>query len=589
MNQAAIEAKHVLTSLVILLLYMPAVAVVYRLMFPNLTRLARSVLQGFLLFHALVVGLKVFVMPDNDFIRWILVSGWENNVPGAFAATQMITACFVAFLAAWLARNESTLKRLYLILIGIGFCGMTLDEYFELWRLVSLDTTAKMLGYAALGLPLAIAIIASALRSRGSARVWDLSLLAGFFITAFSAIVVDELPAPCFSIGAPLTDGCLVMTHIEESLEMLGVWLALAGLLGQLSDIAPDPAPRLRTGLRIAPPLIFALLMLHIVLTAYGFDELRRLPHRLVLKFEVASLAQPSALRFEGGVHVHGFEVSKESDLISVQLYSSSARRDNRDSGYSLHLVDQDRQETVASQDKHWCCPSQIQIKAPVCEQRCKPHRILPDWLLYEPLYRQRLELKPQPGAPSNRAYWLVLTHWREDGENYRYQNVLSSDLPRLGATQVILGEFVLHAGSRQATSPPLAAFSNGFALESHNLPRRAPAGEALSIDFTWRANEPGGQDFIQFLHLGHEETGEWLVYDQQPLGPRLPTRLWYKGLADSETWTVPLPADLAPGSYAVYTGLYRAADQMRVPAVAEDGQPWRDARVLLGSIRFES
>ena len=78
----------------------------------------------------------------------------------------------------------------------------------------------------------------------------------------------------------------------------------------------------------------------------------------------------------------------------------------------------------------------------------------------------------------------------------------------------------------------------------------------------------------MQFLHFGHEESGTWWVYDQQPLGPRLPTRLWYSGLADSEIWQVPLPADLAPGRYTVFTGLYRTRDQERVPASDAAGNP---------------
>ena len=109
-----------------------------------------------------------------------------------------------------------------------------------------------------------------------------------------------------------------------------------------------------------------------------------------------------------------------------------------------------------------------------------------------------------------------------------------------------------------------------------------------LPITFAWRANQEGDEDLIQFLHLGHSETGEWWVYDQPPLGSRLPTRLWYPGLADSETWQVPIPADLAPGRYAVFTGLYRASDQERVPASDAAGTPWLDNRVALGSIIIE-
>ena len=89
----------------------------------------------------------------------------------------------------------------------------------------------------------------------------------------------------------------------------------------------------------------------------------------------------------------------------------------------------------------------------------------------------------------------------------------------------------------------------------------------------------------FSFCISGTKSQGEWRVYDQLPLGPRLPTRLWYRGLAESETWRVPLPSDLASGQYRVYTGLYRLRDKERIPVSNADGQPWRDARVLLGTM----
>ena len=67
------------------------------------------------------------------------------------------------------------------------------------------------------------------------------------------------------------------------------------------------------------------------------------------------------------------------------------------------------------------------------------------------------------------------------------------------------------------------------------------------------------------------------------PLGARLPTRLWYKGLVDSQMWTVQIPADLADGRYAVFTGLYRASDHQRLPAYSPEGLLVEDARVPLG------
>jgi len=42
--------------------------------------------------------------------------------------------------------------------------------------------------------------------------------------------------------------------------------------------------------------------------------------------------------------------------------------------------------------------------------------------------------------------------------------------------------------------------------------------------------------------------------------------------LTDSETWQVSLPADLAPGLYQVFTGLYRLDDHVRLSATAFNG-----------------
>ena len=104
-----------------------------------------------------------------------------------------------------------------------------------------------------------------------------------------------------------------------------------------------------------------------------------------------------------------------------------------------------------------------------------------------------------------------------------------------------------------------------------------------MAIPFTWQADSEGREDWVQFLHFVHEESGALWNHDQQPLGARLPTRLWYEGLRDTETWQFTLPADLAPGRYAIYTGLYRLSDLGRLPVSDADGMPLPDARVPLG------
>ena len=120
-------------------------------------------------------------------------------------------------------------------------------------------------------------------------------------------------------------------------------------------------------------------------------------------------------------------------------------------------------------------------------------------------------------------------------------------------------------------------------------MPEHARPGETLTIPFRWRSDADGSEDYVQFLHFVHQESGALWNHDQQPLGPRLPTRLWYRGLADTETWQVPLPADLAPGRYSVFTGLYSPSDRQRVPTTDADGTPFVDARIPLGVLTIGS
>ena len=69
----------------------------------------------------------------------------------------------------------------------------------------------------------------------------------------------------------------------------------------------------------------------------------------------------------------------------------------------------------------------------------------------------------------------------------------------------------------------------------------------------------------------------------REPLGSRLPTRLWYPGLKDTETWQFPIPEGILPGRYAIYTGLYRLSDWARMPVRDAEGMPLPEARVPLG------
>ena len=258
------------------------------------------------------------------------------------------------------------------------------------------------------------------------------------------------------------------------------------------------------------------------------------------------------------------------ADAVDLKLFVSAPEWSKFNGlGYSLHVVDQVSSQSVSGLD--------VPILRGGAWQSA----------LFDPFsrYSQSMRVNIPPAAPANRAMWLVLTLWRETDGKFHRRQVISSDRQLLGDTQVILGEFVKKSRSDTAPTIALATFDIGFALESAHLPEQVQAGETLSVRFSWRASQDGHEDHAQFLHFGHEESGAWWVHDQSPLGERLPTRLWYSGLAESELWQLPLPRDLAPGVYAVYSGLYRHRDKERIIARDADGKAFLDARVPLGQI----
>ena len=195
---------------------------------------------------------------------------------------------------------------------------------------------------------------------------------------------------------------------------------------------------------------------------------------------------------------------------------------------------------------------------------------------------------------PANRTYLLTLSFWQlsDDGEYFNIP-ITASDQHLLSDTQVVLGEYVFPAAEQSALPDDALdyRFGNNFALRGAEIPTKARVGETIAIPFTWQAANESTEDWVQFLHFVQER--EWRALESRSTtagaGARLPTRLWYEGLRDTETWQITIPEDLAPGRYAVYRGLYRLSDLARLPVSDADGKLLPDASVPLGLITISN
>ena len=548
-NGELIVSAETLNYIFLFLLYIPICLAAYKWLFPSLFPAAKRIATAFLAAQVLVVIVWLEIRPASGFEEWLWNLDQGGVIQSIIAFTQHMMVGGAAVTVGWLAKARPAWQRLYFVGISLVFLYLGLDDFFE-WRPYVSSWLKEP--YFLVGMTVAVVTIMTAIRSPRRARIWYLCLLAGLLLLGMGGFVLDDLPDICGYFGFLHIDGCLVFRFLEESLEFLGTWLTLIAIFGHLSDIAPTPRIHIRLILYVGPVLWILLLFLT---TFFPYLELRFFP-------------QPATVEFDSGVHLHAYRIDIEGDTTYLRLYTSAQRWRYRERGYSVHLVDQASGDSVASRDT-WTDDNM--------GFRLASHKL--------PIFRHYMEVQIPPQA-ANRALWIVLALWREKDGEYIHQRVLASDRQLLDDTQVILDELVIPAVSTvRSPDVSLAIFDSGFALDDVDMPERARPGEILAIPFSWHSDIDGQEDYTQFLHLGHQESGTWWVYDHQPLGPRLPTRLWYNGLADSETWQVPLPADLAPGRYSVFTGLYRQSDLERAPASDADGTPFLDGRVPLGSL----
>ena len=551
----------------IMLAYFLVSLIAYRFLYLRLAPSAKLLASVFLLAHVAVIVMSEITQQSPNSMYWLWNLDIERNVPTGLAATQLGVVGGVSLMNALFSSGRAKMQRLYFLGLGLVFFFLSYDEFFGVHEKI-LDWTTY---YAVAGIALVSLMVAI---TRGFVRTgcnrfgpiqeqrWLFaSLPAGLFLAAVGAIGFELHSTECGGWGYIFTNGlCIRIFVVEESLELLGIWFVLVGMLGLFSVLSPSRPLKI---------LVYAW--------AVGLfaTTLALIPIEDDYEDDYQKPYIETKVRFETNLQLDAYQVERfmKDSRLHVHVHLSPGELDFRGSGYSISLIDQASLASVARRNTY-------------------THERLDSWESPDNtiVYRQWVEVEIPPDAPTNRALWLVLTLWREENGDFVRQNILSSDLQLLSDTQVILDEFVLKASTPlPETNTALASFENGFTLEDVELPERSRAGESMSIAVAWRSAQRSDDNYIQFLHLGHEESGKWFVYDQMPLGDRLPTTLWYNGLSDSETWQVPLPADMQAGRYAIFTGLYDVQDGERLIVRDVNGEPFLDSRVPLGSVIIQA
>ena len=289
-SSGIVVSSQTLVRFVIFLLYAPVGLIAYWKLFPSLSPTSKWLATGLLAAQVLVIVLSPLTRSSPTFEAWLWHLDREGNVPSAVASTQLALVSGVALVAAWLARDRPAWRRLYLVGVGMVFLHLAQDEFYiwhewiRNWRI----------HYAALGVVVAVTTAVVAVRSPRRSWKWHGCLLAGLAMSAVGAMTLEVQLLICDRWGFFRFAGCLPVYNFEESLEFLGIWLALVAVLGQFSDVAPTPKRYMRSAL-CAFPVLWILLLMHKPISA---------------SLELWVSAQPAPVEFESGVRLDVYHMN---------------------------------------------------------------------------------------------------------------------------------------------------------------------------------------------------------------------------------------------------------------------------------------
>ncbi|HOU13292.1 MAG TPA: glycosyltransferase family 39 protein [Anaerolineae bacterium] len=130
------------------------------------------------------------------------------------------------------------------------------------------------------------------------------------------------------------------------------------------------------------------------------------------------------------------------------------------------------------------------------------------------------------------------------------------------------------------------ATFDSQIALRGYDGPTTAQPGETVTVTLYWEALRAPDGDFTAFVHLWRPGDAAPLAQHDSP--PRLgwyPTTVWQAGDRVPDTHPLDIPADLPPGEYPLWAGLYRTSDGIRLAADGSTGQ-YPNALAPLGLLK---
>ncbi|NIV40732.1 MAG: hypothetical protein GWN58_68445 [Anaerolineae bacterium] len=153
-----------------------------------------------------------------------------------------------------------------------------------------------------------------------------------------------------------------------------------------------------------------------------------------------------------------------------------------------------------------------------------------------------------------------------------------------------LLISLALPNGTVQATDQVNANLEDSVELLAHTTNQATyQPGDTVSVTLYWRALRQLDRDLKAFVHLTDADlTRQPAQHDGDPNGGFTPTTRWLPGEVVPDTHHLSLPANLEPGRYRLWGGMYEH-ETVRNLAVVSSETVAAGGRVLVGEIEVSS
>lgn len=158
----------------------------------------------------------------------------------------------------------------------------------------------------------------------------------------------------------------------------------------------------------------------------------------------------------------------------------------------------------------------------------------------------------------------------------------------------IILGKFFVEPWPLVTALPAVSEITQaqvGPSIELYGYELEETAlvpGDILDLSLFWRAVQVPDRSYYVFVHLVRADDGSNVSQlDRVPVDWLRPTNGWRPGEVLSDVYHLPVPEELAPGTYLMYVGMFNPDSWQRLPITYRDEeQP--DARLLLATWVYE-